>query len=62
MIEVLLIGNRWRWFWISAEGRVLIEGDGEHDSDMAAWGAAREWRASFWAMADQIDHRQARAI
>lgn len=43
-------------------GRRIVYGPERFDSDMAAAEAARRYRAAFWAVADAIDHRQARAI
>lgn len=43
-------------------GRRIVYGPERFDSDHAAAEAARAYRAAFWALADAIDHRQARAI
>lgn len=62
MIEVYLCGNRWAWALIGICGRRLVYNDQRFDSDLAAAAAAKAYRAAFWALADAIDHRQARAI
>ncbi len=62
MIEVYLCGNRWAWAMIGFCGRRIVYGPERFDSDHAAAEAARAYRAAFWAVADAIDHRQARAI
>lgn len=43
-------------------GRTLVECYHRHESDMAAWEAGRAYRVAFWAIADQIDNRQGRAV
>lgn len=62
MIEVFPVGNRWTWTLICAAGRVLVYTPESWPSDGEAAAAAKAYRATFWALADQIDHRQARAI
>lgn len=62
MFEVIPAGNRWTWRLICAVGRVLVYTDETFETDLAAAAAAKAYRAGFWALADLIDHRQARAI
>jgi hypothetical protein len=63
MLEVIQYGNGWRWRWISFCGRVLVD-NYEHYSDslVCFTDGAKAYRTAFWALADQIDHRQARCI
>lgn len=62
MIEVVLIGNRWSWTMICPLGRVLAYTTESWPSISEAAEAAKAYRAALWAVADLIDHRQARAI
>ncbi len=62
MIEVIPQGNRWVWTMIGFCGRVLVYGRDSFATDIEAFAAAKAWRSEFWARADQIDHRMARAI
>jgi hypothetical protein len=62
MIEVFRCGNRWGWAMIAFCGRRIVWSNDRFDSDHAAAEAARAYRAAFWAVADAIDHRQARCI
>lgn len=62
MIEVYLCGNRWAWSLISYCGRRIVWSDERFDCIASAAAAAKAYRAAFWAVADAIDHRQARAI
>ena len=62
MLEVIPHGNGWRWRWISAEARTLFESFVCHPSDMAAFAAAKRFRAAFWALADRIDSRMGACI
>ncbi|APZ81821.1 hypothetical protein vBEliSR6L_56 [Erythrobacter phage vB_EliS_R6L] len=62
MIELVAVGNRWTWTLICPLGRVLVYTPASWPSDLEAADAAKAYRAAFWALADQIDHRQARAI
>lgn len=62
MIEVIWCGQAWRWSMIADSGRRIVWSDQPFESDHAAAEAARAYRAAFWALADAIDHRQARAI
>lgn len=62
MIEVVQIGNRWSWTLLCPNGRVLVYSADSYESDGDAADAAKTYRAAFWAIADQIDHRQARCI
>lgn len=62
MIEVVLTGNRWTWTLICPRGRVLVYTTETFDTDRQANDAAKAYRSGFWAAADQVDHRQARAI
>lgn len=62
MIELVLTGNRWTWTMISDAGRVLAYADASWPTDLEAAEAARRFRAGLWAVADSVDHRQARAI
>lgn len=62
MIEVFQAGDRWGWSLIGFCGRPLVWSPDRFDSDLAAAEAARSYRSAFWRVADDIDHRQARAI
>lgn len=62
MYEVILSGNRWTWQLISAAGRVIVSTPLTYPCDATAAEAARRYRAEFWRVADQVDHRQARCI
>jgi hypothetical protein len=62
MIEVIPHGNGYRWGWINALGRTLVECFQVHPCDQSAWTAAKEYRIAFWAVADGIDHRQGRCV
>lgn len=62
MFEVYLIGNRWTWQLISFCGRVLVYTPDTFESDMEAAAAAKAYRSTFWAIADQVDHRMARCV
>lgn len=64
MIEVLWAddGTGWTWTLICPAGRVLVYTSERYPSILAAGNAAKAYRASIWALADRIDHRQARAI
>lgn len=62
MIEVVAAGDGWTWVLLCARGRVLVYTDEIYPTDSAAADAAKAYRAAFWAVADSVDHRQARAI
>ena len=62
MIEVFESGGRWGWTLIGVCGRPLVWSDERFDSDLAAAEAAKAWRAAFWRVGAEVDHRQARAI
>lgn len=62
MIEVVQIGNRWSWTLLCPLGRVIVYTAETFECIGSAADAAKSYRAAFWAVADQIDHRQARAI
>lgn len=62
MIEVVQAGNRWTWTLIGVCGRRLVWTDESWPTIEGAASAAKAYRAAFWALADAIDHRQARAI
>lgn len=62
MIEVVRTTEGWTWVMICAVGRVLAYPSEHWPTDGEAAEAARRYRAAFWAVADLIDHRQARAI
>lgn len=64
MIEVLWPddGRGWTWVMICPAGRVLVYTPERFPSILAAADAAKRYRVAFWALADEIDHRQARAI
>lgn len=62
MIEVALSGNRWTWTLIGVCGRPLVWSPDSWPTIDEAAAAAKAYRAAFWAVADAIDHRQARAI
>ncbi len=62
MLEVIPHGNGWRWRWICALGRTLVECYVCHESDVAAWNAAKQYRTDFWGRADWIDHRMGACI
>lgn len=62
MLEVFQNGNGWSWRWICAKGRTLVECLEVHPCDLTAFDAARNYRISFWRVADATDHRQGRCI
>ena len=62
MFEVFPHGNGYRWRMISAEGRTLLEPAETHPCDRSAGEDAKGWRARFWAIASQVDHRMGAAI
>ena len=62
MIEVVQIGARWSWEMISASGRVMAYPLESWSSIQDAARAGQSYRAAIWARAEEIDHRQARAI
>ena len=62
MFEVVLDGNRWTWRLISFCGRVLVYTPDSYETDFEAAAAAKAYRAGFWFVADQVDHRMARCI
>lgn len=62
MIEVIPAGNGFRWRWIAACGRVLIDWPEHFPCTFTAFASARAYRVSFWGNADRIDHRQARCV
>lgn len=62
MIEVVRLADGWTWVMICALGRVLVYTAERWPRDIDAAEDARAYRAGFWAVADLIDHRQARAI
>lgn len=57
-----MVGNRWTWQLICAAGRALVWTDETFETDKDAAAAAKAYRASFWFVADQVDHRQARCV
>ena len=57
MFEVIPAGNRWTWQMICAAGRVLVYVRDSWESMGEAADAAKAYRAGFWAVADQVDHR-----
>jgi hypothetical protein len=62
MFEVVPAGNRYTWQLICALGRVLVYTPETFESDIAAAEAAKDYRRTFWGVADQVDHRMARCI
>lgn len=64
MIEVLWAddGTGWTWHLICAAGRVLVYTPGRWPSILAAAEDAKSYRMAFWAVADAVDHRQARCV
>lgn len=65
MIEVVELPTGYRWHFICGSPtapRVLMQGTTDHPSDKAAWKEAAAVRARLWAIADAVDHRQARAF
>lgn len=62
MIEVLLVGDGWTWTMLCPAGRIIVYTTARYATDGQANDAAKAYRAAFWAIADQIDHRQARCI
>ena len=62
MIEVYRCGNAWAWRLIGVCGRALVWSDDRFDDDLEAAAAAKSYRSLFWRVADDIDHRQGRAI
>ena len=62
MFEVLLIGNRWTWRMICPAGRPLVYTSDTFDDMGGAAEAAKAYRAGFWLIADQVDHRMGRCI
>lgn len=62
MIEVLVVGGRWTWTLIGVCGRSLVYTPDTFDTPADANEAAKAYRSGFWALADRIDHRQARAV
>lgn len=57
MIEVHPTGNRWTWRMICAAGRTLVRAAETFVSDAEAFAAAKAYRATFWAVAQGVDHR-----
>lgn len=62
MFEVIPAGNRWTWRMICAAGRVLVYTAESWATDFEAADAAKAYRAAFWAVACQVDHRMAACI
>lgn len=64
MIEVRWAddGKGWTWFLMCARGRDLVYTSERYPSILAAAEGAKAYRVAFWAIADQIDHRQARCV
>lgn len=62
MFEVVQAGNRWTWRMICAAGRVLVYTADSWPSMGEAAEEAKAYRAGFWRVADQVDHRMARCI
>lgn len=64
MIEVLWAddGRGWTWTLICALGRVLVYTDQRYPTILDAAEGGKAYRVAFWAVADCVDHRQARAI
>lgn len=62
MIEVIPTGNRWTWRMIGFDRAVLVYTADSWASDREAFAAAKAYRAAFWAMACQIDHRMGACI
>ena len=62
MFEVVPQGNGFAWQMINWEGRVLVGPSRTFPCMLTASEAAKAYRALFWAIADQIDHRMGRCI
>lgn len=62
MIEVVRLEAGWGWTLICPAGRILVYSHEAVPSPMEANALAKAWRAAFWALADEIDHRQARCV
>jgi len=62
MIEVLRIGDGWTWTLICPAGRIIVYTSERFPTDREANDDAKAYRAAFWAVSDQIDHRQALCI
>ena len=62
MIEVLLEATGWRWYFISAAGRILLIGADIFPCNISAARHAKAYKRAFLYYADSIDHRQARCI
>lgn len=61
MIEVEQLPDGWRWTMIDFNGRVLVDRRG-YCSEACAIGAARTYRAAFFIMAADVDHRQGACV
>lgn len=62
MIEVVERGNGFAWHMICAAGRILAYSSESFPCITSAAAAAKAYRAAFWALADEIDHRMGRCI
>ena len=62
MIEVVRHGNGWVWRFICAAGRVLAYSPESFPTDMEAAAHAKAYRAAFWAVACEVDHRMGGCI
>lgn len=62
MIEVVQQGNGYTWRMIDFVGRVPVYTAETFPCDFSAFAAAKAYRAAFWAMACQIDHRMGACI
>ena len=62
MIEVYRETDGWTWRMICSSGRVLVYTAGRWSSILAAADDAKAYRTAIWAIADAVDHRQARCV
>lgn len=64
MIEVVWPddGRGWTWTLICPLGRVLVYTSERYPSILDAAEGGKAYRVAFWAIADRIDHRQARCV
>lgn len=64
MIEVLWAddGRGWTWVMICELGRVLVYTSDRFPTILDAAEAAKAYRTAIWAVAEVVDHRQARCV
>jgi hypothetical protein len=62
MIEVVEAADGWTWRMIGHDRAVLVYTVDRFGTDHEAFAAAKRYRAAFWSVAAEIDHRMGACV